>query len=123
MKIGRKKSHPKVAFLRSVVLLACGSGGVSSRSSNGSRSFNGCRGSSRGSGRSRCGFFFFTASSQGSSGDHGGQNEGLVHVGVSKKVDDNFRKLPARATALTKQTSLHKACLAFNYKTEKLING
>jgi len=58
-----------------------GSRCVSSRSSgrsvsSWSRSFSGrsCHRSCRSSG-----FFFFTASGQSSSSDHGGQNEGLVH--------------------------------------------
>ena len=61
------------------------SGGGSGGSGSSVRSSSsGCRcGSSSGCGSwGRCRLFFFTASSQGSGSDHGGQNEGLVHVNI-----------------------------------------
>ena len=66
-----------------------GGSGSSVRSSS-----SGCRcGSSSGCGSwGRCRLFFFTASSQGSGSDHGGQNEGLVHVnlpiGLTKQLPE-----------------------------------
>lgn len=77
-----------------------GSGGSGSSSSSGSvRSCSsGCRcGSSSGCGSwGRCRLFFFTASSQGSGSDHGGQNEGLVHMNLPFELTKNFRKLSLR---------------------------
>ena len=66
--------------------------GWSSRSGFRSRSWSSCR--------SRCwsGFFFFTASGQGSSSDQSGQNDGVLHFKFPSWTNKNLEKprRPAR---------------------------
>lgn len=72
-------------------------GGGSGSLGSGSRCFGsggrccGCcfsGGSSRSG--SRCGFFLLAASSEGSSSDHGSQDEGLVHFSFLKREGENL---------------------------------
>lgn len=69
--------------------LGCGGGsgcsGCRCIGSRGGSSRRSCGGSHSGSGGGGSGFFFLAAGGQSGGSDHGGQNESLVHVGLSTK--------------------------------------